>query len=165
MALLTQVHVPAHCVFRHLPKITRTLWLNPHKSQHVCLRTWETVRAPNYSYQYKTSKSIKWLHQKLANVPYLIIRNLFAKWVPAGLLQHVEASLVFSHELFSLFPVVVPLQAVHNHVLQLLPPQLHTMLSTLPLGLQLFHWGVGLKRNLLKWPPQKEKTWFQICYK
>lgn len=70
----------------------------------------------------------------------MIIRNLFDKWIPSGLLKNIEASLVFPHKFLGLLPVVIPLKAVDHHVLQLLLPQLHAVLSAVPLVLDLLHW-------------------------
>lgn len=75
-----------------------------------------------YSEQNKKVCLINRYCQKISTDSYLIIRNLFDKWIPSCLLKNIQASLIFSHKFFSLFPVVIPLKAVNHHVLQLLLP-------------------------------------------
>lgn len=72
--------------------------------------------------------------------PNLVVRKLFSQGISGLLKKVVETSFGVSNESFNFLPLLLPLVAVPNHVVQLLEPCLDAMLSAVPLAAYLLHY-------------------------
>lgn len=71
--------------------------------------------------------------------PNLVVSKLFSQGISGLLKKVVETSFVVPNKSFHLLPLLFPLVAVANHVVQLLEPRLNTMLSAVPLAAYPLH--------------------------
>lgn len=71
--------------------------------------------------------------------PNLVVSKLFSQGISGLLKKVVETSFIVPNERFHLLPLLLPLVAVANHVVQLLEPCLDAMLSAVPLAAYPLH--------------------------
>lgn len=72
--------------------------------------------------------------------PNLVVSKLFSQGISGLLKKVVETSFVVPNKGLHLLPLLLPVVAVANHVIQLLEPCLNTMLSAVPLAAYPFHY-------------------------
>ncbi|TNN68475.1 hypothetical protein EYF80_021260 [Liparis tanakae] len=75
----------------------------------------------------------------MTRVPNLVVGQLFGQGVARLLEEVVEASVVVPNQSVHLLPLLLPLVAVANHVIELLKPRLDPVLSAVPLAAHLLH--------------------------
>lgn len=73
-------------------------------------------------------------------VPDLVVSKLFSQGIGRLLQKVVESSFIVPNHSVHLLPLLLPLVAVANHVIQLLKTSLDTMLGAVPLAVYPLHW-------------------------
>lgn len=71
----------------------------------------------------------------------LVVSKLFCQGISGLLKEVVETSFMVPNKRFHLLPLLLPMTAVTNHVVQLLEPCLNTMLRAVPLAAYPLHYG------------------------
>lgn len=72
---------------------------------------------------------------------HLVVGELIRQGISGLLQQFVKAFLLVFHQRLHLHSLLLPLDAVADHSVQLLEARLHAMLGAVPLAAHLLHWG------------------------
>lgn len=89
--------------------------------------------------------------------PNLVVSKLFGQGIARLLEKVVETSFIVSNQSVHLLPLLLPLVAVANHVVQLLEPCLDTVLSAVPLAAYPLHLRQRHKHRKLMAVPFKQQ--------